>query len=142
MADDCVFYGIIFRKVPGSIAYEDSATMAFMELRQPGVGHIIVVPKRHIVDIFELDDATGSAVMATVAHIARAVRQALAPDGVSIWQSNGVAAGQEIFHLHVHILPRWANDGLFRVYPSRPGQPTQEELDGQAAAIRATLADR
>jgi histidine triad (HIT) family protein len=68
------------------------------------------------------------------------VRDAFGPDGINIWQSNGEAAGQEVFHLHLHVLPRRLNDGLLRFYPSRPGYPSRAELDDQAALIRERLA--
>ncbi len=139
MTTDCVFCQIVAGEAPASIAYEDERTLAFLDLRQMRGGHTLVVPKQHITDIFDLDDATGAAVMATVARVARGVRAAFAPDGVNIWQSNGEAAGQEVFHLHFHVVPRHAGDGLLRFYPQRPGYPERPELDAQAAAIRDAI---
>jgi histidine triad (HIT) family protein len=111
-----------------------------MDVRQLTPGHTLVVPKRHIRDIFELDDATGAAVISTVARVARAVRAAFAPDGLNVWQSNGAGAGQEVFHLHVHVLPRTAGDGLLRVYGEHaPGYPARDELDAYASRLRACV---
>jgi histidine triad (HIT) family protein len=67
--------------------------------------------------------------------VARAVRDAVQPQGMNIWQSNGEAAGQEVFHLHVHVLPRAAGDGMLRVYPRRPDYPPRAQLDELAAEI-------
>ena len=102
-------------------------------------GHVLVEPKRHVHDILELDDATGAAVISTVARVARAVQAAFAPDGMNIMQSNGEAAGQEVFHFHMHVLPRHSGDGLLGVYDAHPPLPLRAELDAQAAALREAL---
>jgi len=73
-----------------------------MDLRQFNPGHALVVPKRHVVDILALEDATGAALMATIGQVARAVREAFRPDGINITASNGEDAGQEVVHLHFH----------------------------------------
>ena len=110
-----------------------------MDVRQPSRGHVLVVPKRHVRDILALDDATGAAVISTVARVARAVQAAFAPDGMNIWQSNGEAAGQEVFHLHMHVLPRHSGDGLLRMYDGSPKLPARSELDTQATALREAI---
>ena len=91
-------------------------------------------------NIFELDDTTGAALMATVVRVARGVRAVFAPDGVSIWQSNGKAAGQEVFHVHMQVVPRHEDDGLLYVYSSKPGYPERTELNAQADLIRNAVA--
>ena len=138
MTEECIFCAIVSRKAEASIAYEDEATLAFIDLRQFHAGHTLVVPKRHIVDIFALDDVTGAALMAAMSRVARAVRQAFRPDGINLWQSNG-APWQEVFHLHFHVLPRWKDDGLLRFSPPARSQPSRAELDDQATKIRAAL---
>ena len=112
--------------------------MAFMDLGQFAQGHTLVVPKRHVVDIFALDDETGAAVMAAVARVARGVDAAFSPHGLNIWQSNR-APWQEVLHFHVHVLPRWQGDGLMRFTPPNRERPPRPELDRQAEAIRAAL---
>ena len=136
---DCIFCGIVLRAVTASIIYDDELTMAFMDMRQPNRGHVLVVPKTHVRDILTLDDATGAAIMSTVARVARAVQAALAPDGMNIFQSNGEAAGQEVFHLHMHVLPRRAGDGLLRMDDASPEMPPRAELDELAAVLRAAI---
>jgi histidine triad (HIT) family protein len=139
VTQDCIFCQIVAGKAEASIAYEDDATVAFMDLRQTSPGHTLVVPKRHIRDIFELDAATGAALIATTAGVARAVRVAFEPDGINIWQSNEAAAGQEVFHLHFHVLPRRTDDGLLKFYPSSPSSPERSILDERAAKIRQAI---
>lgn len=138
MTDACIFCEIIAGRAKASVAYEDDATLAFMDLRQFHPGHTLVVPKQHIVDIFELDDETGAALMSAAARTARGVREAFTPDGINLWQSNG-APWQEVFHLHIHILPRWRDDGLLRFAQGRLPRPVRSELDEQAAKIRTAL---
>jgi histidine triad (HIT) family protein len=138
VTDDCIFCRIVAGEAEASVAYEDDATLAFMDLGQFAEGHTLVVPKRHVVDIFELDDATGAAVMAAAARVARGVDAAFSPHGVSIWQSNR-APWQEVPHFHMHVLPRWREDGLLRFTPPNRDRPPRAELDRQAAAIRASL---
>ena len=137
VTDDCIFCRIVAGEAEASIAYQDEATFAFMDLGQFHPGHSLVVPRQHIVNIFALNDTTGAALMAAVTRVARAVHKAFGPDGINIWQSNG-APWQEVDHVHFHILPRWRDDGLLRFPPPRE-KPSRAELDSQAAKIRAAL---
>src|SRR5713101_2013384 len=131
-----MFCKMLTREVAANIAYEDDATFAIVDLRQPRVGHTLVIPKRHIENVFDLDDPSAAAVMRAVRIVAQAVQDAFAPEGLSLWQSNGLAAGQEVPHFHMHVKPRWIDDGLLRIYPD-PLVPVEPiELERQAAAIR------
>ena len=141
MTEDCIFCRIVAGEAEASVAYEDDATMAFMDIGQFHRGHTLVVPRRHIVDIFELEDESGAALMAALVRVSRAVRQAFNPHGINIWQSNG-APWQEVFHIHFHVLPRWKGDGLLRFTPPGRERPSRTELDEQAAGIRLELEKR
>ncbi len=132
-ANGCVFCRLTSTDA-GSVVFEDDDTYAAVDPRQPHDGHVLVIPRRHVPTVYDLDEATGAAIMRTTVRVARAVRAALAPEGLSLWQSNGPAAFQEIPHLHVHVMPRWTGDGLLRIYPRR-----LDEVDRDA---RATLAGR
>jgi len=111
--------------------------VAFMSNRQQRVGHVLVVPRAHIENVFELDEDNGAAVMACTVRMARAVREVFRPQGLHLWQSNGPAAGQEVPHFHMHVMPRWHDDGLIEWHPvQKPIYPEREELDRQAALIR------
>ncbi len=140
MSEECIFCQVVAGEAEASVVYEDDTTMAFMDIRQTNAGHTLIVPRRHIRDIYELDDDTAAAVIAATARVARAVRDAFNPDGINIWQSNGAAAGQEVFHIHFHVLPRGNDDGLLKFYPSKPDYPSRRVLDERAAKIRAALA--
>ena len=139
MAEECIFCQVVAGEAEASVVHEDNTTMAFMDLRQTNAGHTLIVPRRHIRDIYELDDDTAAAVIAATTRVARAVRDAFDPDGINIWQSNGAAAGQEVFHIHFHVLPRRNDDGLLKFYPSKPDYPPRRILDERAAKIRAAL---
>lgn len=133
----CVFCGIAAGGVEASVVFEDDWTVALMDLRQPNGGHVLVVPRQHVQEIYDLEPGVGARLMGVVVETARAVRRGLRPDGLSVWQSNGEAAGQEVPHIHFHILARWTGDELLRVYPRRPPYPSRDELDGMASPIRA-----
>jgi len=139
VTDGCIFCRIVAGEAEASVAYEDSETLAFMDLGQFHPGHTLVVPKRHVADLFALDDETGAALMRAVTRVARGVRDAFAPHGLNVWQSNG-APWQEVPHLHVHVLPRWRDDGLLRFAPPGRARPSRGELDEQAAQIKRALA--
>jgi histidine triad (HIT) family protein len=102
---DCVFCEVAAGTRDASVVHDSANIMAFMDLRQFNPGHVLVIPRRHIPTIFELDDATAAELMAAVIRVAKAVRQAFKPDGINVTPSNGEAAGQEIFHLHFHVHP-------------------------------------
>jgi histidine triad (HIT) family protein len=139
VASDCVFCKIIAGGLEASVPYEDESVIAFLDLRQFNPGHTLVVPKHHVGDIFDLDEPTGAALMSALIRLASGVESAVDADGINIVQSNGEAAGQEVFHLHFHVVPRHANDGLLQFYPSKPGYPPRAELDSLAERIRTRL---
>lgn len=138
MTEPCIFCQIVAGQAERSVVAEDADTLAFMNLVQrPGRdGHVLVVPKRHVQDIYALDADTAGAVFAMAARVARAVKQAMAPDGITIIQNNEPAGGQDVFHLHIHVLPRLAGDG--GPFTHRH-QPSRAELDGMASPIRAAM---
>lgn len=138
MTDGCIFCRIVRTEAEASIAYEDAVTFAFMDSNQFCPGHTLIATKRHIPDIFSLDDETGAAVMATMRRVSQAVQDAFRPHGINIWQSNG-APFQDVVHFHIHVVPRWRDDGLLQFRPPRT-RPERAALDEQAAAIRAALA--
>ncbi|MEX0785469.1 MAG: HIT family protein [Dehalococcoidia bacterium] len=138
MTEDCIFCRIVAGQAEASVAYEDDATMAFMDLGPFADGHALVVPKEHVRDIFALDEGTAGPLLLAVSRVAQGVRDAFEPHGITIWQSNG-APWQDVFHLHFHILPRWRHDGLLRFTPPERGRPSRAVLDDHAAKIRSAL---
>ena len=115
--NNCVFCRIINGELDSATVYEDESTLAFLDLRQSNEGHVLVVPRNHIEQIYDLDEDTASALASAVCKVARAVRRVYAPDGLSVWQSNGPAAFQEVPHVHWHVFPRYTDDGHLVVYP-------------------------
>jgi|CXWL01.1.fsa_nt_gi histidine triad (HIT) family protein len=104
--EDTIFMKIIRREVPADIVYEDADTIAFLDVKPTAPGHMLVVPKKPVRNIFDVDDDTLAAVMRTVRKISPAVRDAVGAHGVHINSNHGSAAGQIVFHLHFHIIPR------------------------------------
>ncbi|MGY0619076.1 HIT family protein [Lysobacter sp. A378] len=111
MSSDCPFCRIVRGTEPASIVCENDLVVAFVDLRQFSPGHVLVVPRRHLPDVRELDDATGAAVMSMLTRVTRAVGEAFANEGLGIWHSIGEAAGQEVPHLHFHVHPRRSATG-------------------------------
>ena len=134
----CSFCAIVVGDLPASFVYDDDRTLAFLDLNPATPGHLVVIPKRHIPDLAQLDPDEGAHVFRVAHRLALATRAStLAPEGVNLLLADGEAAGQEVFHVHLHVLPRRAGD-RFAVVADFAG-PTREELDSAAAAIRAAL---
>jgi len=106
---DCIFCGIASGALPAFRVCEDDRTLAFMDLFPVAEGHTLIIPKRHATDLFEMDAETLAAVSTTSLRVAAAIRATLGPDGLGVFQLNGAAAGQTVFHYHMHLLPR--NEG-------------------------------
>lgn len=135
--ENCVFCKIIAGQIPASIVYQDDQTIAFMDIGAVNPGHVLVVAKPHVENIFGLDDALAAAVMRTTARVARALKTTFAPEGVNLFQANGAVAEQTVFHFHVHVLPRRSGDGMKLVWPVQ--NPPRAELEQNAARLRAAL---
>lgn len=140
MFETCIFCEIAQGRVDASVVYEDDLTMAFVDLRQFHPGHTLVIPRRHMGDVRELDLTTGCALMATVSRITRAVGAAFPNEGLSLWHSIGPAAFQEVPHLHIHVHPRRTGDNFLRVYPGELPTSDRATRDLYAARIREQLA--
>lgn len=134
---NCIFCKIVAKQIPATAVYEDADTLAFMDLGQVNPGHVLVATKSHAANVFELDDAQAAAVFRSTARVARAVRDAFQPQGVTLFQANGKAALQSVFHFHMHVLPRWENDGMSLAWPAK--NPPREKLEEYAAKLRTKL---
>jgi histidine triad (HIT) family protein len=134
---DCIFCRIVAKQVPASIVHEDEHTLAFMDLGSVNPGHVLVAAKAHAESVFALDDTQATAIFRSVAKVARAIRDAFSAPGLSIYQANGKAAGQTVFHFHMHLVPRREGDGMNLTWPVK--NPPREKLEEAAAAIRARL---
>jgi histidine triad (HIT) family protein len=107
-----IFAKILRGEVPAYRVYEDERTLAFLDVMPQADGHTLVLPKAPVENLFDLDPEMAAAVIRTVQTVARAVRKAFQPDGITLIQYNGAAAGQSVFHFHMHIVPRYAGQAL------------------------------
>ena len=134
---NCVFCKVIAKEIPASVVHEDERTLAFMDLGQVNPGHVLVAAKAHAENLYELSDADAAAVFRTAARVARAIRAAFAPQGLSVYQANGKPAGQTVLHFHLHLVPRHEGDGMALTWPVK--NPSRETLEQNAAKIRSAL---
>lgn len=135
---DCIFCKIVRREAPASIVDEDQHTLAFLDIRPINRGHILVAPKEHAASLEELRLAIGGKIFERAMTMAAALRRSGLPcDGVNFHLADGEAAGQEVFHVHLHVFPRHRGDGFgLRVGPGYGRIADRKELDDVAARIR------
>ncbi len=135
---DCIFCRIVRGEEEAALVYEDDTYLAFMDIQPINPGHILVLPKVHQETVFDMAPEEAGALFARAARLAAAVKEAMGADGINIGQNNGRAAQQIVPHVHVHVIPRYADDSPAGRWPSRTAVP-HAELEGLAQAIRASL---
>lgn len=131
-----IFAKILRGEIPSHTVFEDEHTIAFMDVMPQGTGHTLVVPKAACRNLLDADPVVLARVLPVVQSIARAAKSAFAADGISVLQFNEAAGGQSVFHLHVHVIPRF--DGV-ALKPHAGGMEKPEILAVNAAKIRAAL---
>ena len=135
MADgDCIFCQIVSGDFPATFVHQDERTVAFMDINPSVRGHVLVVPRAHSTDLHDIDPEDLAACMRTAKQLAAKIMENLEADGINILQNTGRAAGQAVFHFHIHVIPRRADDGIRSPLSPRPGDP--KEIEEAAAAIR------
>ena len=132
----CIFCKIVRGEAPSFRVFEDALTLAFMDIAPVSDGHVLVITREHFTNIFEATPEALAAVAKSSLRIAGALREELAPAGLAVAQLNGEAAGQTVFHYHVHLIPRKPGDG-FLMHGRAPGKP--ERLQEIARALAARL---
>lgn len=137
MTEGCIFCRIVAGEAPAYVVYEDGTALAFMDIRPLEEGHTLVIPKRHYAYLHEVPDEEVAQLFTAVKRVARAAMEAVGADGVTIVQNNGHAAGQEIFHVHVHVIPRY--HGRKPLRPREASRVPGERLEAVAARIREAL---
>ena len=137
----CVFCDIIAGRSPASIVYRDELCIAVMDICPVNAGHLLVIPANHATYLADLEPRVGGALFAAAQRLAAAIRRSgVKAEGINLLLADGEAAGQEVFHVHLHVLPRFRGDGFGHRFPPQYGQrPPREQLDAEAAAIRASL---
>lgn len=134
--DTNIFARILRGEIPSHSVYEDAETLAFMDVMPQGPGHLLVVPKTPSRNLLDADPAVLSRLMPVVQKLARAAKSAFGADGVTVMQFNEPASGQTVFHLHVHIIPRFEGEPL---HPHTGAMEKPEILAQNAERVRAAL---
>jgi histidine triad (HIT) family protein len=140
MTMDCLFCKIIAGHIPCVKVYEDDQTLAFMDINPRSDGHCLIVPKTHAPTFFDIQERDLMAVMATAKRVAMAIKEALTPDGMIVYQLNGRVALQIVDHYHLHLVPRWENDGVDLTHGLQPGDI--EKIKAIGEKISASLASK
>ena len=138
---ECVFCRIIVGDEAASLVYRDDLCVAFMDIQPVNPGHLLIVPLTHAAQLAELDVASAERLMTVAQRLGSALRQSsLRCEGVNLLLADGEAAGQDVFHVHLHVVSRFAGDGFgFRFAPTYHQRPPRADLDQAAARIRAAL---
>ncbi len=131
---ECVFCEIVAGNERAVKVYEDDICVAIMDIAPVNKGHLLVVPKKHYGTVFEMPFNEAAHVFGVACLMARAVKEAVGAEGVNILQSNGRAAWQHIFHVHVHVIPRWIGDRIEVYWPAE--RSDYDELEVIAAKIK------
>ena len=135
---DCVFCKIRDGQIPSLKIYEDDRAFCIMDINPLNAGHCLVLTRAHAPTLFDADPADLAAAITTAQRVARAQQTALRPDGLNMLQANGAAAFQSVPHFHLHLIPRWTNDGKGFDWKLVPGDRDQVQKAGEK--IRAALA--
>jgi histidine triad (HIT) family protein len=134
---DCVFCKLRDGQIPSMKIFEDDVTIAFMDINPINSGHCLVITKAHAANLYEADVTDLQAAMATAQRVAVAIRDGLKPDGLNMLQANGPAAFQSVMHFHLHLIPRWNNDGKGFDWKLVPGN--REQIMKVGERLRALL---
>jgi histidine triad (HIT) family protein len=134
VAEDCIFCAIVAGEQPAHVVDEDESTIAFLDILPWTRGHALVVPRRHSRNLYEIEDDDLRAANLAAKRLAGRMRDRLECDGINLLNSTEPAANQDVFHFHIHVLPRWSGDGLR--LPPRPEPPAKDELTQVASELR------
>ena len=123
----CTFCNIVRGSTSAHIVYEDEDSIAFLDFAPAAEGHTLVIPRSHARTLLDISPASAGALLRSATHVARVIDEALHPDGMTLVQTNERAGGQTVFHVHLHLVPRWSGDELFR--PWRTQRVPTETLE-------------
>ncbi len=136
--DDCIFCKIAAGEIPCSKIFENEQILAFMDIAPLNKGHLLVIPKDHFETVLDIDDETYGRLFSIISRIAKGVGVSINPDGMTVMQLNGKASDQVVPHLHIHIVPRWMQDGLtLSAWESVPGD--MKDISATAELIKSQL---
>ncbi|MYL32355.1 HIT domain-containing protein [Pontibacillus yanchengensis] len=136
MSQDCIFCKIMDGDIPSAKVYEDEFVYAFLDISQTTKGHTLVIPKQHTKNIYETDATTAEQLFSRVPKVANAIKEAFNPVGLNMLNNNEEAAGQSVFHLHIHLIPRYgSNDGFGAKWETHTDDYSNEDLQSIASSI-------
>jgi histidine triad (HIT) family protein len=135
-APNCIFCAIVEGTEPCASVEEDERTLAFMDRAPANPGHVLVIPKRHSADMWDVPEEDALAVMATALRVARRIQIGLDADGLNLMQATREAGFQDVFHFHVHVIPRYHGDAIVPPWPLDHRAGNNEELRGIAERLR------
>ena len=143
-SDDCIFCRILAGELPATFVHRDEHCAAFMDIQPVNPGHVLVVPTRHATHLADLDPLVAARMLPLAQRMAAALRASgVRCEGVNLFLADGAAAMQEVFHVHLHVFPRWRGDGFgLRFGPRYAERPPREELERVAAMLRGTVVSR
>jgi len=136
-----VFCGIAAGRAAASVVYADDLVLAFCDIEPFTAGHTLVVPRRHATGLSDVDDAGAGRMFEVGRQVAAAARATLRCPGVNLFLADGAAAWQTVFHLHLHVIPRWGRRDGMRLH-ARRGRPPRAELDHLAARLATALPEQ
>jgi histidine triad (HIT) family protein len=140
MKEDCIFCKIAVKEADATVVYEDSRTLAFLDIHPLNPGHTLVIPKAHYTNMLDMPSEETARVFASVNKVMKGVHKASGADGISVGQSNGIAASQEVFHMHVHIIPRF-NHEMMTGFPNRK-ETHRAELNELGKKIKSAILEK
>jgi histidine triad (HIT) family protein len=136
--EQCIFCKIVSKQASAHVVHEDPRTLVFMDLFPAADGHVLLIPKRHCINLLDCEDADLAALAPLSRRVALALRRVFSPDGIGVFQLNGAAAGQTVFHYHMHLIPRRRGEEM---HIHGRAQGDAKRLAGNAARLAEALAE-
>lgn len=135
--EDCIFCKIAAGEIPSKTLYEDELFRVILDISPASKGHAIILPKNHAANLYELSEEDASKIFVVAKKVASVMKDILPCDGLNVLQNNGEAAGQSVFHLHVHLIPRYKDDSVNIKW--KPGNAEEEFLTAFAEKVQLAL---
>lgn len=133
---DCIFCKIIKGEIPSATIFEDDEFKVILDRFPSGEGHVLIIPKNHVANIFEIDEEQAGRLFKLAVKVSKVMKDVLGFENMNVLQNNGEVAGQSVFHFHMHLIPRYENDGINIKW--NPTEPTDEDIE----AVRKKLAEK
>lgn len=133
---DCIFCKIIKGEIPSATIFEDDEFKVILDRFPSGEGHVLIIPKNHVANIFEIDEEQAGRLFKLAVKVSKVMKDVLGFENMNVLQNNGEVAGQSVFHFHMHLIPRYENDGINIKW--NPTEPTDEDIE----AVRIKLAEK